>query len=233
MQGFARRQTMLSMNRTVPSLSNRAVAAPLVALAFLVLAHAIWLALPAQATMALMSEHGPVEGLNVALYIVVATLVVLWRRPEDDWRLWTSLAIVMLAFAAREMDWHKAFTGTSVLKFSFFLRDGQPLHRVVAAAVLLPVALASAYLVLRQGPPLLRGLCRLDPVAVTVVVFAVTLVVGKIADRAPAILAEEHGILLSANVRAWQTSIEEVMELALAFLVALGAWQHRQRDPMG
>jgi hypothetical protein len=221
------------MNRTAFSLPTRAMAAPWLALAFLVLAHVIWLVLPTQATMALMSEHGPVEGLNVALYVVAAALVVLWRRPEDDWRLWTSLAIVMLAFAAREMDWHKAFTGTSVLKFSFFLRDGEPLHRVVAGAVLLPVALASAYLVLWQGPGLLGRLRRLDPVAVTVVVFAVTLVVGKIADRAPAILAEQYGVLLSAGVRAWQTSIEEVMELALPCLVALGSWQHRSRPLQG
>lgn len=220
---------MLSMNNASPPLAMRASAAPWLALAFVALAHAIWLMLPAPATMSLMGEHGPVEGLNVALYVVVAVLIVLWRRPEDDWRLWASLAVVMLAFAAREMDWHKAFTGTSVLKFSFFLRDGEPLHRVVAGLVLVPVLLACAHLALRHGPGLWRGLRRLDPVAVTVLTFAVTLVVGKVADRAPAILAEEHGIVLAAGVRAWQTSMEEVMELALVFLVALGAWQHRCR----
>jgi hypothetical protein len=220
---------MTSMSLPHSSLAFRASAAPLLSLAFLVLAHAIWLVLPTATTMSIMSEHGPVEGLNVALYVAVAVLIVRWRRPGDNWRLWTSLAIVMLAFAAREMDWHKAFTGTSVLKFSFFLRDGEPVHRVVAALVLLPVALACSHLALRHGPGVWRGLRRLDPVAVTVLTFAVTLVVGKIADRAPAILAEEHGIVLEAGVRAWQTSIEEVMELALAFLVALGAWQHRWR----
>jgi hypothetical protein len=215
-----------------PSFALRPGAAVWLALAFLGLAHLVWIALPAPATMALMNEHGPVEGLNAGLYVVTAALIVAWRRPEDDWRLWVSLAVVMLAFAAREMDWHKAFTGTSVLKFSFFLRDGQPLHRVVAALVLVPVALACAHLVVRQGPRVLRGLRRGDPVAVTVLTFAVTLVVGKVADRAPAVLAEEHGIVLGATVRAWQTAIEEVMELALAFLVALGAWQHRRRDPL-
>lgn len=214
------------------SLALRPGASVGLALAFLGLAHLVWAVLPAPATMALMSEHGPVEGLNAALYVVAAVLIVAWRRPEDDGRLWVSLVVVMLAFAAREMDWHKAFTGTSVLKFSFVLRDGQPLHRVVAAVVLLPVALACAYLVVRQGPSVLRGLRRGDPVAVTVLTFAVTLVVGKVADRAPALLAEEYGIVLSATVRAWQSAIEEVMELALAFLVALGAWQHRCRDPL-
>ncbi|WP_337878120.1 hypothetical protein [Caldimonas sp.] len=214
---------------TLSVMARRPHAAVWLALVFLGLAHGVWLVLPAPLTMALMSERGPVEGLNAGLYVLGAVLIVAWRRPEDDWRLWTALVIVMLAFAAREMDWHRAFTGTSVLKFSFFLRDGQPVHRVVAALVLAPVAWACAHLCLQQGPRVLRGLRRRDPVAVTVLIFALTLVVAKTADHAPAILAESWGIVLSPSVRAWQTSVEEVMELALAFLVALGAWQHRSR----
>ncbi|MBG6078932.1 hypothetical protein [Rubrivivax gelatinosus] len=190
-------------------------------LAATVAAILFWLLLSPENLRWLKAENGPIEGTNAALYFVCALVFLLSRRIEPLTRL--ALAVLFCGFGAREMDWHKAFTGKSVLKVSYYLGDAPWQQRLVALAAVAAVALALLTLLLRQAGPLLHYWQRRDPVATSVVVFAVTMAVSKVIDRIENLLAESWGIVFSPETGLLIGSLEETIELSLP-LIALVAW---------
>lgn len=179
------------------------------------------------AVIALIHENGPVESLTVLLYLLLA--VALWcvPRPGDDTRPRLAATVMVLALAAREMDLHKHFTGTSVLKVSFYLHDAPLLHKLVAAPILLVVLATAVWLAVRFARPLWRDLRRGRPLAVTIAVFFATLVLTKLIDRSFAILAEDFGIAISIGLDAVLSALEEVGECSLPLILAVGLGQYQ------
>lgn len=190
-------------------------------LAAAVAATLFWLLLDTDTLRWLKAENGPIEGTNAALYFVCALVFLLSRRIEPATRL--ALAVLFCGFGAREMDWHKAFTGKSVLKVSYYLGDAPWQQRLVALVAVGAVALAVLTLLLRQAPRLQRYWQRRDAVATSVVVFIVTMAGSKLIDRMENLLAEEAGIVFSPSTGLLIGSLEETIELSLP-LIALVAW---------
>jgi hypothetical protein len=196
---------------------------------------ATWLLLPARLVLDLMGETGPVESLTAAAYVLCAVAIAWAHQPGDDRRDVLALCVVMLAFGARELDWHKAFTGASVLKLSWYAGNAPLAVKASAAAIVLVVAAAVVWLAMRHTRPLWAGLRRRAPLAVTVLAFMVTLGVAKTLDRSVAILAEDFGVPVSLPWRALRSALEEWLELALSMLTLLGLAQRRwaRRTPGG
>ncbi|MBZ8141244.1 hypothetical protein CLD22_15230 [Rubrivivax gelatinosus] len=180
-----------------------------------------WLLLTPEALRWLKAENGPIEGTNAALYFVCALVFLLTPRIETPTRL--ALAVLFVGFGAREMDWHKTFTGKSVLKVSYYLGDAPWQTRLLAFLAVAAVALAVLTLLLRQSRPLLQQWQRRDPVATSTVIFIVTMVITKVLDRSLNLLAEEAGIVFSESTGLLVSSLEETIELSLP-LIALVAW---------
>lgn len=183
--------------------------------------------LPRGTVMRLIHENGPVESLTVLLYLLVA--VALWcvPRPLAQAAPRLAMTVMMMAFAARELDLHKAFTGTSVLKVSFYLRD-HPLHqKLVALPLLAVIAFSAVWLLLRYARPMWQGLRQARPLAVTVAIFLVTLVFTKVIDRSFAILAEDFGVVMSTGLDTVLSALEEVVECSLPLIVAVGLAQQQ------
>lgn len=184
--------------------------------------------LPRATVMRLIHENGPVESLTVLLYLLVA--VALWcvPRPLAQAAPRLALTVMLAAFAARELDLHKAFTGTSVLKVSFYLRD-HPLHqKITALPILAVIAFTAVWLLLRHARPMWQGLRRSRPLAITVAIFLVTLVCTKIIDRSFAILAEDFGVVMTTGLDTVLSALEEVVECSLPLTVAVGLMQHQR-----
>lgn len=201
-----------------------------VALLAPVVALVLWAVLPTERLLAFLEEGGPVEASTAALYFIIAFALWFARRPGDDGCTWLALCVVFAAFGARELDLHKAWTGTSVLKVSFYLRDA-PLHqKLTALPIVLAVGVSALYLVAKFAMPLWRALKQLDPVAVTMVCFFVTMFVSKVFDRSINILAEDFGMRFGEAVGSMVTSFEETLEFFLPILAILGLAQHRARD---
>jgi hypothetical protein len=186
-----------------------------------------WIVLPPPQVIEWMGETGPVEILTAATYALCAVAVWALRTKTDDWRSTLALSTVMASFCMRELDWHKAFTGSSVLRLSWYYGPASPQAKAVAALCVLAFAAALVWLVVRHARTWWRGLRGLDPVAVTVGLFFAALVVAKTLDRSVAILIEDFGVHVPLTWVALRSALEEWLELALSVLVLLGLFQHR------
>lgn len=184
--------------------------------------------LPRATVLDLIHEEGPVELLTTLLYLFAA--VALWcvQRPLQGAGTRLALTVMLLAFAAREQDLHKAFTGSSVLKVSFYLHD-HPLHqKLVALPILAVIAATTLWLLSRYARPMWQGLRQARPLAITVAIFFVTLVATKVIDRSFAILAEDFGVHMSDQLDTILSALEEVVECSLPLIVVAGLVQHQR-----
>lgn len=207
--------------------SRRPYLSLLLVLGFAATALALWALLPPAQIMAVMSEEGPVEIASATLYFLTAVALWFVRGATMPTRLALAMTIVLCAFGARELDLHKAWTGVSTLKVSFYL-GAAPLHqKLLALAAVGPFAVAMLYLVWRHALPVLRGVRQRHPLAMTVVVFWGTLVLSKLIDRSQNVLLEDFGVQFGPSVTALRAAWEETLELSLAFVIWVGLLQHR------
>jgi hypothetical protein len=203
------------------------LAGPLVVLGCLVAALLTWLALPPASVESWMGESGPVERITAATYALCAVAVWLLRRRGDDWRTTVALSTVVVSFCMRELDWHKAFTGTSVLRASWYAGPASLQAKLVAAAVVLSFAAALAWLVVRHARAWWRGLRERRAVAITMLMFIVALLLAKSLDRSVSILETDFGMHVALKWKALRTAFEEWLELGLSVLLLLALVQHR------
>lgn len=195
---------------------------PSVALAF-----ALWALLPTEQVVALLEEGAPVERLTEILYFLLPVAVWALRRPDDDARVLWTLSLVFLAFGAREMDLHGAWTDMSVLKARFYTGDA-PEHQKLAGLLVVAVVLAAVgFLFARCGRAAWSALLHREPAAITLACFMATLVVSKLLDRSINVLAEDFGLRFSVSVFALALCLEEVLELSLPLIAGLALLQRR------
>lgn len=191
-----------------------------------------WLLLPAPLVRALFWEGGPVERLTEALY--VAGALVAWTCRDSlrgDRALRLALSVTLLAAAAREADWHKRWTGTSVLRVSYYYGQAPALQRLVAALVVAVVLVAAVHLLRRAWRGWWPALRRGEAHAASVGVLLLALVAGKLLDRSRAVLAEQFGIVMSSATAALVRVLEETFELALPLLAILALRQYLAPPP--
>ncbi len=187
-----------------------------------------WAVMSPEALLRLMDETGPIEHATALLYFLGAAWVLVAGVPQTERPLRLPLGVLLCGFGARELDLHKAFSGLSVLKGSFYLGDAPWAHKLAALAAVLPVLAAIVVLLLRYTAPVWRGLRRGQAGAVTVAVFVATLVVSKILDRSRMVLLEDYGVDVGVSVSALLVALEESLELALP-LIVMAALLRRRR----
>jgi hypothetical protein len=172
--------------------------------------------LPTELVFALAAEHGPVETLQALLLFTLAAACFPFRREEGV--LTTgSMAFLLFAMGARELEWHKAWIGGNILKPRFYLGPAAtPGTKLLAGVLVLLLAASAIYLVKRHLRETWNGLRRREPLAITAATFLVVLVLSRIADKS------HFGHPLSPIV-AGTLIVEEMLELALPLLVLLGA----------
>jgi hypothetical protein len=188
---------------------------------------ATWLAFAPADVERIMGETGPVEILTAAPYARGAAAMGWARGPTDDLRSVAASSVVMLAFCLRELDWHKQFTGTSVLRLSWYAGPASTGAKLAAASALLVVLAALGWLVLRHAREVLQGWRERRPMAITLVAFIATLVLAKTLDRSVGILVGDYGVDVPLVWKALRTAFEEWFELGLSMLVMLALVQHR------
>lgn len=197
-------------------------------LAFAAFAVLVGIVTPSLVPVDFLEEGGPVETLTMYLYVVAALAVAMTRLPSLTPLDKLAVFVLLLAFGAREADLHVALFDVSILKASFYRRQGTPGQIVLALAILLPVALSFLLLLKRHGSRWLSRPSRWQVQVVTVATFLVLMAVTKIFDRLPA-ASVELGLLeaMPAGPRHILLALEELLELALPLLAMLAVVQGR------
>jgi hypothetical protein len=192
---------------------------------------ATWLAFAPADVERIMGETGPVEMLTAATYALCAAAIWWTRGRADDLRSVAASSTVMLAFCLRELDWHRHFTGTSVLRLSWYAGPSGLAAKLVAAGVLLVILAALGWLVRRHSSAVWQGWRARRPLAITLGVFLATLVLAKTLDRSVGILVGDYGVDVPLVWKALRTAFEEWFELGLSMLVMLALLQRRAESP--
>lgn len=176
-----------------------------------------------QAFIWTFSEQGPFEQLSILGWLGCAMVVLLRIRPFGTRA--AAFALLCLAFAAREADWHKLFTGESFLKNSFYRDAARPFEEKLVCGI---IALCLVALVLHAGWVIARFLflqggwrsrSGLWLLAGTALVLA-----GKLIDRLPAVLSVDYGIELGSFAKHYATAFEEGLEMAHPLILAWSVW---------
>lgn len=169
------------------------------------------------------SEAGPFEQLSIMAWIFTALIILLRIRPLGP-RAW-AFALLCVVFAAREADWHKAFTADSILKINYYKHTIAPLSEKLMAACVALVAIALlayvGFVVMRFL--LWQGGWR-SRAGVWLIIGTVLVVLGKMLDRAPAVLATDYGVVLSPLVDRYADAFEEGLEMIHPLILAWSVW---------
>lgn len=163
------------------------------------------------------SEHGLVESLTVALWVLAGAMFTAAAMVRGGAVAWLA-APLCFAAALREADVHQAMTGISILKLRFYSSDViEPWEKLAAVGVLLPLLTAAAVLL---GLFLRRWRCDgLRNAEMRMMCGAIGLLVSsKVVDRLPAVLREWSGMETAAVVVHSMQAVEEGIELLLPVL---------------
>lgn len=172
-------------------------------------------------TQALTKESGALE-ISTALLYAYTTMVWLWTRTGDTWRLDWQVAAVMLLMMGRELDLDKRLTSVGMLKSNLYLTNiAQPVERIFGVLVLVCVATVAIRLIVRNGPELLSGFRRRAVWAWSILAAIGLAVVSKSIDGLDRKLAP-FGISFSDQTVFLLGVIEDVLEFGIPvmFLVA-------------
>lgn len=169
------------------------------------------------------SEDGPFEQLSILGWLLAAATVLARVRPLN--KVASAFALLFLVFAAREADWHKAFTHGSLLSLKYYWRAVAPIGEkllaglaagaVVALIVYTGIQIVK-YLFIRRGWRKRAGFWLLLASALVVL--------GKLLDRAPAVLGEDYHVVLSPLARLYTQAFEEGYEMLHPLLMARAMW---------
>ena len=186
-------------------------------------------------------EGGPVETFSVAVYLAAAAILLLAAARGARWEPRGAVAArllgagMILAFAARELDAHKALFSGSMTRSAFYVDASVPLVERLAAAALVAGVLAAALALAARA--VRRRLA--DPSTPFVLAAVGWLATAKLVDGAPRKLGD-LGITVGEGMGASFLAIEETLEVAapLALLAAAivslrAAAAYRKGGPTG
>lgn len=222
----------MSSNRHTPPAGRRLSSfgpVGLVAIATLV-ALTAWLVLPAGQVIDLMSETGPIEALSAWGFLLAAVAPWWLHPPRAPLRLLLALSVMLLAFGLRELDWHKVWTGTSMLRVSFYYGPAPLLQKLVSLAALATIAGAALWLLRHTTRPAWRAWTERRPAAVALAMFLVLMAASKVVDRSLNLVFEWSNWAAPQGLIALQLAIEETWELALPVLALLALLRWRSAD---
>lgn len=192
---------------------------------------ALWL--PDQHFAVVFSETGVFERLGIVLWWVLAAWCIDPTRPPH--RHLAMCGLICAIAAAREADWHKAFTQDSIFKSRYYISAPAPfVEKVVAAtvalsifAILIHALVLGARLVWSDRRHLLG-----EAWVQTLILGSAMLPVLYVLDRIRSWLTEDFGVQVTPMWSHLNSAWEEGFETLLPLIFAIALVQYRRRTEM-
>jgi hypothetical protein len=178
----------------------------------------------------LLHEEGTVEQLSaLGYFLCVFVLVALGR--SDYFREHFPLVAFPMLFGLRELDFDKRFTETGLLQSRIITGDDVLVHERILGLVVMVTILGLAFQALRvYFLSFLKGLLRLDSMALGVALAMAFLVLSKTIDGLGRKL-EPFGIIVSEQMTFAVAVVEEVSELGIPFVLIITAVAYFKQQP--
>ena len=181
------------------------------------------------AFLEMFSEEGVFERGALAAWFTLGILAISQIRKEP--RLAMFLAVLFFLCAAREGDFQKRFTTTSIVKTSFYLNPDVSVSNRMISFLVVSVFFCSAfyavseayrYLILKKKWQCFSGHCLITGLML--------FVISKALDRIPAIVSQILPLNLNDALFRCSLAIEEGFEFMGPMLLIVSAvWGFRER----
>ncbi|WAW09900.1 hypothetical protein NB640_11870 [Oxalobacter vibrioformis] len=189
---------------------------------------AFWVSCSPETVFRYTSESGPIERLTEWAYLGAMGITLLFGVSLLKRKTLVAVLIVLGYMAAREADLHKALFSISILKIKFWLSGSYPLtSKLIAAAVLLPVAWAVGYLLAFRTISVLAGVRERMSHAISIIMIVAVTAISKVLDRSLNALVELFGWQFPQWLWSFQASQEELLECLIPFLFLVALFQYR------
>lgn len=191
--------------------------------AFLVLiafsAYLTWLSfyLDHETHNALFSESGFFEMASPLGWIMAACVSFChWQYARIKSVL---LGLTFLAFAAREIELHKAYTSDSFLKINFY-KDGIEMEQILGGLAAITFIALGLYMIFTVARYILRQRGWAHSSGLIMIWGFGMLFISKILDRAPSILRKDYDITLDIQWDMLMGAFEEGYEFIVPLILA-------------
>lgn len=175
----------------------------------------------------IFSESGIVERLSEPAWLLLALACLLSVRPSN--KAVGVMGLVALFCAMREADWHYEFTGTSMLKLSYYSRHAAPLSEKIPAGAVALLALIILCTALYLAVRTLRRPGALSQVWLQTMLIGAGVGVGtKLLDRMINLIYDGSGYRIGGVPGRMIGGFEEGFEFALPLIFGLALWQYRR-----
>ena len=169
---------------------------------------------------AVFEEMGLVENMSAAGYFIGFVLLLAFMIVKKYPTAW-SLAVILLCFCFRELDFHKRFTTMSILKSRFLTSPEVPAdERIAGILIIISLLVCVCFMLKNYLKPFLLELRERTPVALSVLFAGGCLVVSKSLDGIARKL-EPLGITTTEGVKDFCSVLEESLETAAPYLLVL------------
>ena len=169
----------------------------------------------------LIQEDGPIEALSAIGYFVC--LIPLLRHKETDAESLFCIAVFLMIFGMRELDFHARFTTMSMTKIEFYVSPHVPIfEKMIGVAVFVLLCYCFIYLSKKYLLAYVQAVKRLEAYAIGVSLSFLFVMISLGLDGLEK-KAAKYGYAYANQLIEITTVIEEVVELGVPvmFLIAI------------
>ncbi len=165
-----------------------------------------------------IKEGGIVESLSVLGYcLCVAMMIIKGKLPYL--KKYSSLVLLPILFALRELDFDKRFTTMGIFKGKFYFNDAAPIGEKIIGLLVIVLLLFIVYrIITRHGKTFFDGLKHRTPLAYGVLSVLLALIISKFIDGIGRKLSA-LGITISDQFSGNMELLEEMLELGIPILI--------------
>ncbi len=179
--------------------------------------------LPADLTLLMVVENGPVEMLSAA-GLLAAAFWLFCRAGRDAPGQPISAGFLVLLLGLRELDFHARFTTMGVFKTKFYVSPAVPAgEKAIVSFIMIGILIVAVRFLMHNFSPFVLALRQRQPAALAILAAIGYALLGKGLDSFSTPL-EPILALITSNPKLFLRAAEECIELGLPICILLALY---------